>query len=225
MEKKSLIVIIGLLVVAFGVYAYLYPPTANNGTAEGQSTLASSKFADLKDSEPLHPSKLSTSLVREMIDNYRQTQLKSIGGAVSNDASSILFDLDTLKKFINDIERGVKQNQPSVENKLGIRIYYAAYPLKSKWGQAGYKHLKGLLGDQITQLYERKHTLIMLPAIRNAKGIYADFNPIDLKTYSGFKKKLNNVQGLMRQSSDTTEILALNHGQLIPPASNEGEGF
>ncbi len=224
MEKKYPLVIIGLLVLAFGVYVYLYPPTPNNGANAGRSTLASSKFADIKENEPLNPSKLSTSLVREMISNYRQTQLKSIGNSVSNDASSILFDLDTLKKFISDIERGVRQNQPNVDNKLGIRIYYAAYPLKSKWGQSGYKHLKDLLGDQITQLYERKHTLIMLPAIKNSKGIYTDFNPLDLKTYSGFKKQLNGVQRFAG-SVDSTDILALNHGQLIPPASNEGEGF
>lgn len=224
MEKKYLFVVIGLLIIAFGVYAYLYPPTQHNGADQEHLTMASSQFADLKDNEPLHPSKLSTSLVREMIANYKQTQLKSIGNSVANDANSILFDLDTLKKFISDIERGVKQNQPNVENKLGIRIYYAAYPVKSKWGQAGYKHLKGLLGDQITQLYERKHTLIMLPAIRNGKGIYTDFNPMDLKTYNGFKKKAAGIQGFVGEV-DTTDILALNHGQLIPPASTEGQGF
>lgn len=224
MEKKYLFVIIGILVIAFGVYAYLYPPTQKDGAAEGHLTMASAKFASLGENGPLNPSKLSTSLVREMIANYRQTQLKSIGNAVSNDASSILFDLDTLKKFINDIERGVKQNQPNVDNKLGIRIYYAAYPLKAKWGEPGYKHLKNLLGDEITQLYERKHTLIMLPAIRNSKGIYADFNPIDIKSYGGFKKQLTGVQRFA-SAIDTTEIPALNHGQLIPPASNLGEGF
>lgn len=224
MEKKSLIVIIGLLVVAFGVYAYMYPPSKKNGTDATGANTEIAKFADLKEGEPLNPSKLRASLVREMVNNYRSTQLKSIGGAVSNDASSILFDLDTLKKFINDIERGVSQNQPNVQNKLGIRIYYAAYPLKSKWTQNGYKHLKTLLGDEITQLYERKHTLIMLPAIRTSKGIYSDFNPMDLKTYSGFKKQLSGVQRFAGEV-DTTDIPALNHGQLIPPASNIGEGF
>ncbi len=224
MEKKSLFVIIGLLIIAFGVYAYLYPPTQQNKANATDSKVETARFADLKDAEPLNPSKLRSSLIREMVNNYRSTQLKSIGGAVANDASSILFDLDTLKKFINDIERGVSQNQPNVKNKLGIRIYYAAYPLKSKWNQNGYKHLKNLLGDQITQLYERKHTLIMLPAIKTSNGIYTDFNPLDLKTYGGFKKQLNGVQRFAGEV-DTSDIPALNHGQLIPPASNIGEGF
>jgi hypothetical protein len=220
MEKKHLFVVIAIFIVAFGVYAYYYHPTKTDNATSNVVQLANLSNGNDKSS----PSTLRMSLIREMVANYRQTQLKS--NAVENDASSILFDLDTLKKFIGDIERAVKQNQPNENPKLAIRMYYAAYPLKEKWSEPGYKNLKGLLGDKITELYERKHTLILLPVIKNSKGIYADFNPMDKDTYQGFKKKMNTGSQLLKDpSEDEEEVPALNHGQLIPPASNEGEEF
>ncbi|MES2417179.1 MAG: hypothetical protein V4541_03275 [Bacteroidota bacterium] len=224
MEKKHLITIIGLLIVAFGAYAYYYHPSEKDeDTIEAAQSVAIDSNND-----QLSPSKLRVSLIREMVANYRQIQLESIekssNSPVANDAHSILFDLDTLKKFISDMERAVKQNQPNENHKLALRMYYAAYPANSKWGEAGYKNLKSLLGDEITKLYERKHTLIMIPVIKNSKGIYADFNPLDVNSYNGFKKPSTTMQ-FLRDAPDTTEIPALNHGQLIPPKSNEGEGF
>jgi hypothetical protein len=67
---------------------------------------------------------------------------------VKADSHSILFDLDTLKKFINDIERGVKEVDPSGNPTLAIRMYYAAYPKKEKWTEPGYKNLRNLLGNE-----------------------------------------------------------------------------
>jgi hypothetical protein len=77
---------------------------------------------------------------------------------------------------------------------------------------------------KIPKLYERKHTLIMIPVIKTDKGIFADFNPFDKSTYGGFPKRMTKSMSLLT-SSDTTEIPALNHGQLIPPASTIGEEF
>ncbi len=219
MNKNYLFVIIGILIAAFGIYMYNYPPVKK------ESNVNSVQSASIKGDST---STLSMGLIREMVSNYRQTQLVSIENAAQNavkdDAHSILFDLDTLKKFINDIERGVKQIQPTVPAKLAIRMYYAAYPLKVKWNEPGYGNLKNLLGNDITNLYERKHTLIMIPVIKNNKGIFADFNPFDKSTYQGFPR-MNKGMQLLTNATDTTEIPGLNHGQLIPPASNEGEEF
>lgn len=214
MEKKYSFVVIGILVAAFGIYAYNYPPT------KGGIDANKAQFATLNgNNAESKPSTLRMSLIEEMVTNYRKTQLISIENAAQNavkgDAYSILFHLDTLKKFISDMERGVKENQPTPDSKLAIRMYYAAYPSSSRWN---------ILGEEIPKLYERKHTLILIPVIKNNKGIFADFNPFDKSTYQGFPKRMTSMQ-LLRDASDTTEIQALNHGELIPPASNLGEGF
>lgn len=223
MEKRYSLLVIAILIVAFGMYVYNYPPKTNETETE-VSQLAKLQSSGLESP----PSKLRMSLIEEMVTNYRENQLLSIENAPKNaikdDAHSILFDLDTLKKFIADIERGVKQNQPTAESKLAIRMYYAAYPSKLKWNEPGYQNLSRLLDQDITKLYERKHTLIMIPVIQTNKGIFADFNPFDKSTYQGFPKKVKGIH-LLKNAADTSEIPALNHGQLIPPASNDGEEF
>lgn len=221
MEKKHLTIIIILLIIAFGLYAYRYPPSRS----ENLTRINSLDEKTIKEDKSTHM--VSVRVIREMIENYRQIQLKSIGSGgnpVLNDANSILFDVDTLKMFIRDMESATNERRPDVKNKLGIRLYYAAYPLKEKWSEPGYQYLKWLLGDEITELYERKHTLIMIPALQNEKGIYVDFNPFDLKSYQGFKRRVTNGQYLL-QDGEEEEVPALNHGQLIPPASTEGQGF
>ncbi|SFG64359.1 hypothetical protein [Pedobacter insulae] len=224
MEKKYLVLIIGILLSAFGIYSCNYPPTKKENDTD--TTHGETLKGGRHDTEP---SKLRMTLIQEMVDNYRNTQLVSIEDAprngVKGDSHSILFDLDTLKKFISDIEKGVKQVQPNANPKLAIRMYYAAYPLASKWGEPGYENLRDLLGEEITKQYERKHTLIMIPVIKNKKGVFADFNPFDKNTYQGFPKRLKTGMQLFRVSTDTTEVMGLNHGQLIPPKSIEGEAF
>jgi hypothetical protein len=224
MEKKFLIVVIVVLVAAFGLYVFNYPPVKK------VSDIQPDQIVSLKSGgKDEGPSKLSMSLIEEMVQNYRHTQLLSIENAaknsVKNDSHSILFDLDTLKKFISDIEKGVRIVEPNANPKLAIRMYYAAYPLNAKWNEPAYKNLQNLLGDQITKLYERKHTLIMIPVIKNNKGVFADFNPYDKDTYQGFPKRSKTGMQTLRNYTDTAEIPGLNHGQLIPPRSADGEAF
>lgn len=224
MEKKNALIIISILIIAFGLYIYNYPPVNKEPNSnKNQLVTLSENNAESK------PSMLRMSLIEEMVANYRKTQLLSIENASQNpvkeDAHSILFDLDTLKKFISDIERGVKEVDPSANPKLALRMYYAAYPKQEKWSEPGYENLRDLLGNEIPKLYERKHTLIMIPVIKTEKGIFADFNPFDKNTYSGFPKRMVNARSLLKEATDTTEIPALNHGQLIPPASTGGEEF
>ncbi|MEJ5994733.1 hypothetical protein WG904_09930 [Pedobacter sp. Du54] len=221
MEKKSAFIVICVLLAVFAIYVYKYPPVKRE--PEKASTLLK-----MDGVEPA-PSKLRMSLIEEMVGNYRKAQLLSIENSpknpVKDDSYSILFDLDTLKQFISYIEQGVKQVDPSANPKLAIRMYYAAYPVKEKWSESGYENLRNLLGNDIPKLYERKHTLIMIPVIKTEKGIFADFNPFNKNTYGGFPGRAMKTMSLLREPSDTTEIPALNHGQLIPPASIAGEAF
>ncbi|MCY1500845.1 hypothetical protein D9M68_348970 [compost metagenome] len=222
MEKKTLFLIIGILTVAFGIYIYLHPPGNEASVIKTHSLMAAQGEATAS-----KPSMLRMSLIREMVANFRNTQLYATENAAENgvkeDSHSIMFDLDTLKKFINEVENAARRNDPNA--KLGLRMYYAAYPLQSAWSKPAYKDLKNLLGDEITRQYERKHTLILIPTIKTPKGFFADFNPLDKSTYQGFPKRINNGMRLLEEPGDTTEVPGLNHGQLIPPKSTEGEGF
>lgn len=168
------------------------------------------------------PTTLKYKLISNMIQNYRNNQLQSIQNsgtnAVSNDAQAIWFDIETLKQFIADVENQTKINSTKPWENLGIRFYYAAYPEKSKWGTSGYEDLSDLLNDPITQLYEKKHTLIMIPTI-NIDGVDKDFNPMDKNTYNGFDKTNNTNANyeIMSASNSNLTTTARNHGELSPP--------
>lgn len=178
-------------------------------------------------------SQMNYSLVHEMIANYRNNQLRAIENSgdplLANDAQSIWFSLETLKNFILTIENAVAEKLGNSNKNLGIRFYYAAYPEISKWDQPNYKDLKDLLNDPITRMYEKKHTLVMIPTIETATNTNTDFNQLDVKTYvNGFNddldlQKNNSYETLAKSSS--TSIIAQNHGSLIPPADNTGERF
>lgn len=175
------------------------------------------------------PTTMRYKLISNMIQNYRTNQLQSIQNsgtnAVSNDAQAIWFDIETLKKFIADVESQTSSNSQNTVNNLGIRFYYAAYPEKNKWGTTGYEELSDL-SNPVTQLYEKKHTLIMIPTI-NVNGVDRDFNPLDINTYKGFNSVTNNNSNyqIMSGSNNALSTSARNHGILYPPGNTIGNIF
>ncbi|MVO10430.1 hypothetical protein GOQ30_14745 [Flavobacterium sp. TP390] len=170
------------------------------------------------------PNTLKQSLVNEMIQQYRNNQLATINKTnIENDAHSIWFELETLKKFITDVENEAKKNGNTSSNDLGIRFYYAAYPEKVKWGTTGYEELSFLLNSPITQQYENKHTLVMIPTI-DVEGKNVDFNPMDKNTFTGFQNTTKKGDyKIMSKTSANSDITAQNHGNLIPPADPDNE--
>ncbi|MEL1246102.1 hypothetical protein AAEO56_17645 [Flavobacterium sp. DGU11] len=200
------------------------------------------------------PSTLTNGLVYDMVNKYRNNQLRSIKGSVTSpmdeDARCIWFDLDTIKKFIYHFEKGVQKNAATTDNKLGLRIYYAAYPDKSLWTTVPeYKDLRVFLGNPVTEQYEKMHTLVMIPTLQLADGIPHDFNPLDpatykngLTTYSPAQNmempgniRLKRTSALIGSSAPAaslqnptpsrSEIAARNHGALYPPGNPNGLGF
>ena len=234
MTKKQLTLIIALLAIAFGAYILLRPPgktitvdkivyidKAKGDTIKVEKSDTNSltqKFSTLGVSQ------LPINLITEMVNNYRNNQLASIESSTINsitkDAHSIWFELDTLKKFIYNIEQGVINNKRP-NSKLGIRMYYAAYPENL----SAYPVLKDLLNDPLKKQYGKLHTLVMLPTINISGGNY-DFNPIDINSYIGLSKMKNQTieksaanKNLQKTIALTafSAVQALNHGQLIPP--------
>ncbi len=223
--------LIAALVVAFVTYVYFFPPTISE----------ISKNEICNDFSSSNPSTINRGLVKKMIVQYRENQLKAINSnsIISDDSQSIWFDLDTIKKFIYHIEKNVKKN--NVASKLGLRIYYAAYTDKSTWGTPGYEELQDLLGNPITEKYEKHHTLVILPTILNSDNVDADFNPLDIASYEGYtkmKKERENQSfdssyqmmtlspfSVISTSSSSDPLMARNHGCLIPPATGSGVDF
>lgn len=238
-----------LLICIFGTYVFFYPPndaTGLNNNNTGNDTIklnAVGAESICMDYTQYKPSTLSTGLVREMVTTYRDNQLKSIENdavhPVKSDAYSIWFDLDTIKKFIYHIEKGVQKNgQPG--SKLGLRMYYAAYPDKAKWNSQGYEDLAGFIGNTLTEQYEKKHTLVMIPTIQLASGNDADFNPFDKTTYNnGIIKDdgkpnvddFSQVQVMAITATNNPNdpnsgnTIARNHGYLCPPGNTINLGF
>ena len=163
---------------------------------------------------------LNHDLIKEMVANYKNNQLQSIIESTTrpmpDDAHSIWFDLDNLKDFIADVEQLVAGSTNPPTGKLGIRMYYAAYPVKEKWSRPGYEDLAGLLNDPVTLQYEKKHTLIMVPTVGDKNG-NADFNPLEDGDVAGRTIALTGTAA--------APTIAMNHGFIIPPKSSYGEWF
>lgn len=175
-------------------------------------------------------SQLEVGLVHEMTKLYQKNT-----GLNADSVMAIRFDIPTLKKFIYHIEmEGKKQNRSSQD--LGIRIYYARYPKKATWkpGAPFENDLSDLLGNPITEQYEFKHTLVMIPTIKNG-SIHQDYNPFETITYSSGLTKATYGPLDNEGNSNKRLIFALvpkgddnlrqNHGELHPPYSTNGMTF
>lgn len=199
-------------------------------------------------------STLKTGLIGDMISIYRKKQLKTIRTSLTmDDAHSIWFDLETVKKFIFHIEKAVQKNTKLPTGELGLRIYYAAYPKTATWKEEQYNDLRGFLGDPIKEQYQDRHTLVMIPTA-TIKGKITDFNPLDSSTYASglptYTKPVTDIEpfidnteaakidimALTASSSDSgiggnttmtthNNTMAQNHGTLYPPNSVDGSAF
>jgi hypothetical protein len=160
----------------------------------------------------------------------------------NNDAKSVWFSLPTLKAFIWQIENGVcRPNNPCKipDSLLGIRIYYARYPVNRSLGLG--KYLWTQYPSELGTLlplhpnYEKQHTFFMVPTF-DINGAHWDFDPFS----ASFNKKcipdtlgvtLGGPCKMTRESTDIPLVsgmmitalapnpdpTAKNHGELCPP--------
>ncbi|CAM4087690.1 MULTISPECIES: hypothetical protein [Flavobacterium] len=240
--------ITGLLiavVIAFGAYIYKFPPKKSTSTP----TANPDKICMDYSANPMND--LAVDLVHTMVKGYQEKQLRCINTHPStltnNDAHSIWFDLETVKRFVYHIERTSKKTAAPygkiIDSKdLGIRIYYATYPEAKTW-ESQFKDLVLFLKDPLQKQYGNLHTLVMIPTIK-VENRMVDFNPLDYTTYAhglfdmpGYvvTNTISTTQrtaALTGKSADNDPnnpsnlIGAQNHGNLIPPATSNGdEGF
>lgn len=166
-------------------------------------------------------SQLEVDLIHNMTDNFQKM-------AGPDEAKAVLFDLETLKKFVYHLEIAANQNNISSHD-LGIRIYYGRYPKKEMWSPPYFdRDLSGFLNDPITETYPLKQTVIMVPT-RKIGSIHQDFDPYNAATYGGLTQQYNRSNSADSKSSILMFALsgsnasstagAQNHGRLYPPYS------
>lgn len=164
------------------------------------------------------PNTMSCEFIQTLINNYRNNHLAFVRDRLGiDDAHSIHFDLDTLKKFISDIENETRKNAPNITDQdLGIRFYYAAYPKKEDWDI--------MKESSIGPEYAERHTLVMVPTMMADDGegnrLPYDFNPLST-TGEGELLAMASV----RNSRLEGDIISQNHGVLNPPNNIKVETF
>lgn len=235
-RRSILFTILTTAILTAGIMYFLLEPKPDS------TTIPENKNSVCMNYEDENMSTLDVDLVHTMVDTYRTNQLDFINtnssSKTTNDAHSIWFDLETLKKFVYHIEAISKKTESTItSDKLGIRIYYAAYPEKETW-ENKFEDLKNFMDDPERSQYGSLHTLVMVPTIDIGDGKIVDFNPLDKNTYSkglaGLKEYYFNDGSAIPNSNPTAALTATtrntgarNHGILIPPASapSQVEGF
>ena len=161
---------------------------------------------------------MSCEFIQTLITNYRNNHLAFVKDRLGiDDAHSIHFDLDTLKKFISDIENETRKNAPNATDQdLGIRFYYAAYPKKEDWD---------IMKDTpIEAEYAERHTLVMVPTLKADDGegnmLPYDFNPLSTTGEGELLAMASVRNGELRGN-----IISQNHGTLSPPSTQVTESF
>lgn len=154
--------------------------------------------------------------IEAMIKQYRENQLAVVNKALQlDDTQSVWFELDKLKNFIAEVEKEAKASYPGIStSKLGIRFYNAAYPENAS---------DYFSDDEVPKDFLRHHTLIMIPTVFR-KGDHGeldyDFNPYG--TTEGEEK--TQTMSLKSAKADDS-ALGENHGNLVPPASGDGQSY
>jgi hypothetical protein len=128
------------------------------------------------------------------------------------DARSAWFSLESVKKFINAVETQTCLNRPrgcSDIPKLGVRIYYAEYPVVGSELKA---YADG--ANRMDTSYAGMHTLLMVPTFDEESGRHVDFDPEN--NFDG-KCPAYSVFDTSYTGTDLLALAAQNHGSLAPP--------
>ncbi len=179
---------------------------------------------------------LTADIANEMSKLYSNDVRKStIDGKKKNssnlDATSIWFDLNTLKNYIARIEGSLKGAQCAP--RLGIRIYYAKYPQNLD---------RNRLAD-LSDSVKGRHTVFMIPTYDISLDNHIDFSidtigsnpcqPVPFYKLIGINRKtpIVFVPGVTRETYVNAsghgvyrvgDESALNHGGLAPPPAGTG---
>lgn len=171
--------------------------------------------------EPRGPAKgrISVSTARQISQDYKRDESKgfiwsSTGRTSQEDACSIWFGLETIKRYIWEIESAACG--ANCTDTLGIRIYYARYPKDLE----SFPEFAGL-----DPSYANRHTLFMVPTYWDgAAERYIDFNPAAGCRASFDRPLLKKTAPSMIYMPSSEDPSAQNHGGLAPPPDGVTSG-
>jgi hypothetical protein len=195
---------------------------------KGEDSIVTADCPDCKDYSKEGFGGVPVSVARDMAKMYATNQYTryTMNGGVQ-DSKSVWFSLDSIKKFIYNIEKAMCSCSGEMKNGLGVRIYFAAYPDANTLNTAPVSSYY----STVNQTFAEMHTLFMVPTY-NTNNTDFDFDPWNLgkggcekptticeRINSGDSAFLNgNILGLSPQASRGVK----NHGNLCPPLCPEG---
>ncbi|MEO8769716.1 MAG: hypothetical protein ABI402_06520 [Ferruginibacter sp.] len=187
-----------------------------NGDTNNHDSLPCNVCGDYSKLSPFQG--LAVNLLLDMTDRYRKnisipTSL-TFKGTNQDDAHSVWLDLDSLKRFIWEVEsRSCGVNCKDSKAKLGIRIYYGRYPATGV--NAGTNTDLSVLSEE----YENRHTVFMVPTYSFNGNEPTDYNAFD--TFNIKKCTYPEIFAgdtmLVLSGGLTGRQTAQNHGGLCPP--------
>lgn len=192
---------------------------------------------------------ISADLAKKLSENYVKDDGKKFIRKVTSvrtiermdDATSVWFSLETLKKFIWKIEQSACEHPCDRNPVLGVRIYYAKYP--DSVSMVSNTELK-----VVKPAFAEHHTLFMVPTFQENND-HIDFDPLywgenNCKPlpfkdrFSGVKKddlySLRNNSLILSPTGikwidsdgdgvpDLMDPALQNHGDLAPPPRGKG---
>lgn len=164
--------------------------------------------------------------IKTVIENYRDTYLKNTVYEISNlengDTRSIWFSLDKLKEFIKSIESYYHLKNKNLNfEKTGIEFVYTTYPDSNKWYNKEKNFFSDKMFEYIPSNYEFRTTLVMIPTIKSK------IKSESVLIQEGFilDNQFKITPFLSEKSNNNEELIAQNHGSLIPPITDTGESF
>jgi hypothetical protein len=168
----------------------------------------------------------------DLLYNMAQ-KFKGTSGMINNsvapnliDARSVWFDLDSLKRFIWEIETDVCRNTcpEKLPLNLGVRVYYARYPPTGSLAQ--YDDIRHLPDD-----YENRHTVFMVPTfdVAGTPTQHIDFDPRYFDATGCHPERLQlkfpPEDSALRKASGIVALSAFNHGGMCPPICVPGDTY
>lgn len=120
---------------------------------------------------------ISALLAKSLSENYVNDNAKKLiskpgsfrTAMVMEDATSVWFSIETLKKFLWKIEQAACEHPCEPRPVLGVRIYYAKYP--DSTGMRSEEELKPVKPE-----YAEHHTIFMVPTFQQGNQ-HVDFDP------------------------------------------------
>ncbi|MBO9617931.1 MAG: hypothetical protein J7539_02755 [Niabella sp.] len=189
---------------------------------------------------------LHYSKAKAMVDTFTASQYRYITDGLNNDilintrnngkpvdslrtfwdSRLISFSLDSIKRLVYTMDELVKNGKIKkpdgkkvTTSELGIKIYYAAYP--------------GLEYPPNYNSKDGRHTLILVPAYKDASGYYHDFLPSGKLAQRGFDghsllsavphkgdARMMLLSAPAQTSADDGTDVGLNDGTVCPPPND-----